>query len=279
MDTIFAQTTARGRAGVSIIRLSGPIAKAAAHQLSGVEPKPRLATYATFRNAEAEILDRGLVLLFPGPNSFTGEDVVEFHVHGSVAVVNALIDELSVIEGLRIAEPGEFTRRALLNGKMDLIEVEGLGDLIEAETEEQRKLAQSIGGRGLSQEVSRLRDKLLHAAALLEASIDFADEEVPEDVSPEVDALLEVGMQVLRDMTGGSGIRRGVSEQGSRSPFWVPQTPGKSTLLNRLAGRDAAITSEIAGTTRDVVEVRMDLAGLPVTFLDTAGLRETKDSY
>jgi len=222
------------------------------------------------------MLDEALVLHFKAPNSFTGEDVVELHLHGSQAIVAATLRELSGIKGLRSAEAGEFTRRALENGRLDLAQVEGLADLIDAETEAQRRQALRVLSGELGDRAEAWRTKLVRAAALAEATIDFADEDVPVNVWPEVAELL---MQVSNDMTReAEGVR--VAER-IRDGFEVAivgaPNVGKSTLLNRLAGREAAITSEIAGTTRDVIEVRMDLGGLPVTFLDTAGLRESAD--
>ena len=229
------------------------------------------------RGADGTQLDEGLVLRFNEAASFTGEQVVEFHLHGSRAVVTAVLRELSAMDGMRHAEPGEFTRRALENGRLDLAEVEGLADLIESETEMQRRQAM----RGLSGELGALteswRSDLVRAAALLEATIDFADEDVPENVTPEVVTLLRGVRDGLARQIGGITAAERVRDGFEVAIIGAPNV-GKSTLLNRLAGRDAAITSEYAGTTRDVIEVRMDIGGLPVTLLDTAGLRETTDA-
>ncbi|WP_296763368.1 tRNA uridine-5-carboxymethylaminomethyl(34) synthesis GTPase MnmE [Sediminimonas sp.] len=277
MDTIFAAATAQGKAGVAVIRVSGPLAHGAARQLCGDLPPARVAGLRVLRGRDGKQLDQGLVLRFQEKASFTGEDVVELHLHGSRAVISAVLRELSAMDGLRHAEAGEFTRQALENGRLDLAEVEGLADLVEAETEMQRRQAL----RGLSGELGALteawRSDLIRAAALLEATIDFADEEVPEDVTPEVGALLRRVGDALAAQIGGVAAAERVRDGFEVAIVGAPNV-GKSTLLNRLAGRDAAITSEYAGTTRDVIEVRMEIGGLPVTLLDTAGLRETSDA-
>lgn len=276
MDTIFAPATAPGRAGVSVIRVSGPDALDVCRQVAGDAPTPRVAALRSLRRADGEVLDTGLVLLFRAPHSFTGEDVIEFQVHGSVAIVDALLAELVTLRGCRMAEPGEFTRRALQNGKMDLTQVEGLADLIEAQTEAQREQAQAVVSGAFRDLVEDLRSTLIRAAALLEAVIDFADEEVPEDVSGEVVDLLDRAIGVLRSQIEGQRFAERVRKGFEVAIVGAPNS-GKSTLLNALAGRDVAITSVHAGTTRDVIEVQMDLDGVPVTVLDTAGLREAED--
>ncbi|WP_299950097.1 tRNA uridine-5-carboxymethylaminomethyl(34) synthesis GTPase MnmE [uncultured Ruegeria sp.] len=276
MDTIFALASAQGKAGVAVIRLSGPQAHSAANALAGGDLPSRGMTVRTLRASDGSRLDEGLVLTFQAPSSFTGEDVAELQIHGSSASVNAVLRCLSAMDDLRLAEPGEFTRRALENGKMDLAQVEGLADLIDAETEAQRKQAQTILAGALGALAEGWRRDLIRAASLLEAVIDFADEEVPTDVTPEVRMLISGVMDELTREAQGVRIAERIRSGFEVAIVGLPNA-GKSTLLNVLAGRDAAITSEYAGTTRDVIEVRMDLAGLPVTLLDTAGLRETDD--
>ncbi len=276
MDTIYALATASGRAGVSIVRISGPDVAKVSRLLCGELPKPRLAMFGGIKGESGEILDHGLILYFPTPASFTGEDVLELHLHGSIAIVNAVTHFLSQIPNCRLAEPGEFSRRALMNGKMDIVQAEGLADLIEAETEAQRKQALALSSGNLSSFVADLRTDLIRAAALLAAVIDFADEEIPDSVSRETSELISHVINELQNQLAGFRYAERI-RHGFEVAIIGPPNVGKSTLLNALAKRDAAITSEIAGTTRDVIEVQMDLGGLPVTLLDTAGLRETDD--
>lgn len=275
MDTIFALATARGRAGVAVVRLSGPCAFAALERLNGNLPEPRRAVLRVLRDGD-EILDEALVIRFERGASFTGEDSVELHLHGSPAVVSAMLRVLGEMPGLRMAEPGEFTRRAFENGKIDLAQVEGLGDLLLAETEAQRRQAMRLLSGVLGEKAEVWRGQLIRVAALLEAVIDFAEEDVPEDVAPEVVALIDPVLDGLRAEVAGFGAAERIRD-GFEVAIVGPPNIGKSTLLNMLAGREAAITSEIAGTTRDVIEVRMEMRGLAVTLLDTAGLRESSD--
>ncbi|WP_093968655.1 tRNA uridine-5-carboxymethylaminomethyl(34) synthesis GTPase MnmE [Actibacterium lipolyticum] len=276
MDTIYALATARGKAGVAVIRISGPDAKTAVASFGASLPKPRMAGLRNLHSADGTLLDEALILWFESGASFTGEEVVELHTHGSPATVTAVLRALSDVDGLRLAEPGEFTRRALENERLDLAQVEGLSDLIEAETEAQRRQALRVLSGAIGQRAESWRSDLIRAAALIEATIDFADEDVPVDVSPEVLELLDrVESDLQREAAGVSAAER--IREGFEVAIVGPPNAGKSTLLNALAGREAAITSEYAGTTRDVIEVRMDLGGLPVTVLDTAGLRETAD--
>lgn len=276
MDTIFALASARGKAGVSVVRVSGSRAFEIAFELTGALPVHRQSSVRNIRDADNTVIDEALVLGFDAGKSFTGEQVVELQVHGSQAIITRLLKRLSGFENTRLAEAGEFTRRALENDRLDLAQVEGLADLIDAETEVQRRQAMRVFSGGLGKLVDGWRRDLIRARALLEATIDFVDEDVPVDVRPEVSELIAKVSEELNQEARGSVFAERIKD-GFEVALVGPPNVGKSTLLNALAGRDAAITSEIEGTTRDVIEVRMDLAGLPVTFLDTAGLRETAD--
>lgn len=277
MDSIFALATARGKAGIAVVRISGPLAFSTVENMAGMMPQPRVASLRTLRDSGGLHLDEALVVTFPGPNSFTGEDVAELHLHGSGATIAAVLRVLGETTGLRLAQPGEFTRRALENGRLDLAQIEGLADLIDAETESQRRQALRVLSGALGHRAEGWRKDLIRAAALLEATIDFADEDVPVDVSPEVKQLLAKVIGELAAEVAGSRVAERIRDGFEVAIVGAPNA-GKSTLLNTLAGRNAAITSEFAGTTRDVIEVHMDLGGLAVTFLDTAGLRVSDDA-
>ncbi|TYO88875.1 tRNA uridine-5-carboxymethylaminomethyl(34) synthesis GTPase MnmE [Oceanicella actignis] len=276
-ETIFAQATAPGKAGVAVIRISGPLADSALSALAGPLPEPRRMVLRRVANpSNGDTLDHALAVRFAAEASFTGEPTAELHLHGSAAVVRSVLDALAKMEGLRPAEPGEFTRRALFNGRMDLAQVEGLSDLLAAETEAQRLQAMRVMEGGLSRLVDHWRERLIRAAALIEAGIDFADEDLPAGLlDGAADAMETVLAEVKAELSGAQAAER--IREGFRVAILGRPNSGKSTLLNALAKRDAAIVSEHAGTTRDVIEVHLDLWGLPVTFLDTAGLRETDD--
>jgi len=278
-DTIVALASGAGRAGVAVIRLSGPQAGDVLGALTARDlPKPRCATREAFCDPRTGLsLDDGLALWFPGPHSFTGEDVAELHIHGGPAVIAAIVDACLSQPGVRVADPGEYTRRAFENGKLDLAEAEGLADLVDAETEGQRRQALRQRRGALSLVYETWRARLIEAAALIEAEIDFPDEDLPGELARRAGPLLHAlaaDMDAhLNDAHRGERIR-----DGYRIAIIGPPNAGKSSLLNALAKREAAIVSDIPGTTRDVVEVRLVLAGFPVWIADTAGLREAADA-
>ena len=277
-DTIFALASGPGRAAVAVIRLSGPQSRTVIERLAGRCPPPRHASLAALRHPETgELLDHGLVLWFPGPRSFTGEDAAELQIHGGRAVVAALLKALGRIPACRLAEPGEFTRRAFAEGRLDLTEVEGLADLIDAQTAAQRRQALRQMEGVLGRWAIALRDELLGAQALAESAIDFADEgDIAADILAQARTVTrEVLARIVAEVAQAP-----VSER-VRDGFVValtgPPNAGKSTLLNALARRDVALVSPIPGTTRDPLEVELDLAGYAVVLVDTAGLRDSED--
>jgi tRNA modification GTPase len=275
--TIVALSSGAGRAGVAVVRISGERVRFAVETIAGTVPEARIAAYRALRDPNGAIIDHGLVLFFPAPASFTGEDVAEFHIHGSRAVLSRLLSILTALPGLRLAEAGEFTRRAFEAGKLDLAAVEGLADLIDSETEWQRKQALRQMEGALGQAAGEWRRALIKAMTLLEAEIDFSDE---GDVGGPLIAEATAGAQ---NVLGSLRVALGSFAAGERvrEGFVVvlagPPNAGKSSLLNALARRDVAIVSPVAGTTRDAIEVRLDLGGIPVVLVDTAGLRDSAD--
>jgi tRNA modification GTPase len=276
-ETIFAPATGAGRAAIAVIRLSGPMVGGVLERIAGRVPRQRFAHYATIRDpGTGEVIDRGVVLYFPQANSPTGEDYAELQIHGGRAVIRALLGVLNDFSGLREAEPGEFARRSLANGKMDLSQVEGLADLIEAETEFQRRQAVRALGGALRKRVESWRETLILALAMVEAELDFSDEadvfEPAAALRPLLESLLAEMAAVLKTDAATERLRDGYVVM-----LLGPPNAGKSTLLNLLARRDVAIVSPIPGTTRDMIEVHLDLGGMPVTLIDTAGLREATE--
>jgi tRNA modification GTPase len=274
-DTVFAPATAPGRAAVAVVRLSGPRSGEALTALAGRRPPPRRAVVRKLRDSAGRVLDEALVLWMPNPASYTGEDSAELHLHGGPAVVAGVLEALAGL-GLRLAEPGEFTRRALENGRLDLAQAEGVADLIEAETEAQRRqaLAQLDGALGRAREA--WRSDLVEALALFESAVDFPDEDLPEDVAararPAIERLLSALHSALEGVERAERVRDGYAIALTGAP-----NAGKSTLLNALSRREAAIVTATPGTTRDVIEVTLQLAGYKVILADTAGLRDTLD--
>lgn len=276
--TIVALSSGAGRAGVAVVRISGSRARFVLETMAGGVPEPRRARYVALRGQGGEVVDHGLVLFFPGPASFTGEDVAELQVHGSRAVLSRLLATLTALPGVRLAEAGEFTRRAFEAGKLDLAAVEGLADLIDSETEWQRRQALRQMEGALGAAAAQWREALVRAMTLLEAEIDFSDEgDVAGPLIAEAVASASAVLPSLRTALGSFSAGERVRE-GFVVVLAGPPNAGKSSLLNALARRDVAIVSPVAGTTRDAIEVRLDLGGIPVVLVDTAGLRESADA-
>ena len=276
--TIYALSTGPGISGIAIIRVSGKNTKKVIQLLTNTSvPEPRVATLRKINKINtSELIDEGIILWFPGPESYTGEDMVEFHIHGSKAVVDALHSSISEVENCRLAEPGEFTKLAFQNGKINLLKAESIADLISAETEIQRQQAIKIMNGKSADKFNSLREKLLKILSHVEAKIDFPDEDLPEDIFKNIkkisnEVILNI-KKILNDQKVGERIR-----EGFKIAIIGPTNAGKSSLLNHLSNRDAAIVSEIAGTTRDVIETHLNIDGYPVVVSDTAGIRDSKN--
>ena len=276
--TIYALSSGSGVSGIAVIRVSGKDAAKVVRKLTGSNlPKPKVATLKKFnKNGSKEMIDEGVIIWFPGPNSYTGEDLAEFHVHGSRAVINAMHAAISKIKNCRLAEPGEFTKKAFQNGKINLLKAESIADLISSETEIQRKQALKIMSGSSSDKFNSWREKLKKILSHLEAKIDFPDEDLPKNITRDIhkisnNVLVEI-KKTLNDQKVGERIR-----EGFKIAIVGPPNSGKSSLLNYLSKRNAAIVSEIAGTTRDVIETHLNLDGFPVIISDTAGIRNSKN--
>ncbi len=276
--TIYALSTGPGISGIAIVRVSGEDTKKVIKLLTNAElPKPRVATLRKINKINtSELIDEGIILWFPGPESYTGEDMAEFHIHGSKAVIDALHHSISKIANCRLADPGEFTKLAFQNGKINLLKAESIADLISAETEIQRQQAIKIMNGKSAGKFNELREKLLKILSHVEAKIDFPDEDLPEDILKNIkkisnEVILNI-KKILDDQKVGERIR-----EGFKIAIIGPTNAGKSSLLNHLSNRDAAIVSEIAGTTRDVIETHLNIDGYPVVVSDTAGIRDSKN--
>ncbi len=276
--TIYALSSGPGVSGIAVIRISGIETSYAIRQITNNKlPNPRLATLKKFNKLNtSELIDEGILLWFPAPESYTGEDMAEIHVHGSIAVVKSILDQLSKVKNCRLAEPGEFTKLAFQNGKINLLKAESISDLISAETEIQRQQAVKIMSGRSSEKFNSLRKKLLKILSNVEAKIDFPEEDLPEDVIQNIkedsEKIRKEIEKILDDQKVGERIR-----EGFKIAIIGPTNAGKSSLLNYLSNRDIAIVSEIAGTTRDVIEAHLNLDGYPVVISDTAGIRESKN--
>ena len=276
--TIYALSSGPGISGIAVVRVSGDSTKEVIKRITGISlPQPRVATVRKLNEINTnELIDEGIIIWFPGPDSYTGEDLAEFHVHGSRAVINSLHNAISQIENCRLAEPGEFTRRAFQNGKINLLKAESIADLISSETEIQRKQAIKIMNGKSSVKFNSLREKLLKILSHVEAKIDFPDEELPEDILLSIkktsESVVNEIENILKDEKVGERIR-----EGFKIAIVGPTNAGKSSLLNYLSRREVAIVSEVAGTTRDVIETHLNLDGYPVIISDTAGIRDSKN--
>ncbi len=276
--SIYALSSGQGTSGIAVIRISGSNTKKVLKNLTFLDPPtPKLATLTEFKNPETkEVIDEGILLWFPGPQSYTGEDMAEIHIHGSKAVINEIYRLISKIDGCRLAEPGEFTKIAFQNGKVNLLKAESISDLISSETEIQRQQAIKMMSAKSSDKFNSLRKRLLKILSNIEAKIDFPEDDLPnnilENIQSEAKSIKEEIQKILNDQRVGERIR-----EGFKISIVGPTNAGKSSLLNYLSKRDVAIVSEIAGTTRDIIEVHLNLDGYPVVISDTAGIRDSKD--